>query len=151
MSILSKLHKVKEVSAENARVPMTEAEIEKLRDRLRKSNKINVTPNRFDNKVPYQVSINFNNKWNNFGAFKNINAASAIGSLVSLAFFGDRAKKGTYDEAKAEASTEFQEWLADPRNEQVIAHINNGTSVLGESTQTEANTAAKDFDEDQPF
>ena len=147
MSLLSKLANVEVSDPKNIKQKrMTDAQANALKLKLRKGNRINVLANKFDVNKPYQVSINFSNKWHNFGTFLNIEVASAIGSLVSLAFFGaDKAKKGTFNAVMAENDVEFKAWVEDPQNAEYVNNIELGTCVLETTKQSD------DFDDDMPF
>lgn len=121
-SILSKLAAMPKTAATDARVEMTPTQFEQCKAALRRDNRgYNVHPNKFDMNNPYRVAINYQNTWSNFGNFKSADVAAAIGSIVSAAYFGEKAKSGDYDAAIVEASEEFHTWLADARNAEVIA------------------------------
>lgn len=126
----------------NARVEMSAKQIEQCKAALRRDNRgYNVQPNRFDIANPYRVAINFKNEWSNFGNFKSADVAAAIGSIVSIAYFGDKAVAGEYDEATVEESAEFHTWLADARNADVIAMANGEkpSMMAGGKSNTAAN------------
>jgi hypothetical protein len=131
-TLLSSLSNLKKASNTNARKEMTEAQYEKCKAAIRAKNRgYNVQPNRYDVKKPYRVAINYSgviegipeskSKWYNFGEFSNVNAAAAVGTIVSSAFFGAAAVMGEFDHEDAEASEEYQNWLLDSRNAVVIA------------------------------
>ncbi len=139
MSILEKLATLNKADSSNTRQAMTPEEVELCRIALRDKNRgYNVHPNSFDVNVPYRVAINFNNKWYNFGNFKSDDVAAAIGSIVSVAFFGDKAKSGEYDPKVVENHEEFKAWMLDSRNQEVIAKANGESPCVydgGELTQ----------------
>lgn len=125
MSILNKLKTLSPAKAEAGRVPMTDEQYAACKAAIRnKSRGYNVHPNKFDVNKPYRVAINYNNEWSNFGEFTSPDVAAAVGTIVSAAFFGDKAKAGQFDQEVAEASDEFTSWLADERNTVVIAQAN---------------------------
>lgn len=131
-ALLSKLSNLKKATNENARVEMTDEQFERIKNGLRSKNRgYNVQPNKFDVAVPFRVAVNYSgaiegipvskNQWYNFGNFKSVDVAAAVGTIVSAAFFGDAAVAGVFDAEIAEASEEFQTWMNDPRNQAVIA------------------------------
>ena len=122
MSILTKLANLNKATNENARTEMTPTQMEQCKEALRRDNRgYNVQPNKFDINQPYRVAINYENTWHNFGNFTNVNVAAVIGTIVSAAFFGDKAVAGMFDATIAEADQEFIDWMADARNAEVIA------------------------------
>lgn len=122
MSLLSKLANLNKADNTTAKREMTPLEMEQCKEALRRDHRgYNVQPNKFDFNQPYRVAINYENKWYNYGNFTNVNVAAAIGTIVSVAFFGEKAKAGEYDPAIAEADEEFIAWMADTRNAEVIA------------------------------
>jgi hypothetical protein len=145
MSILSKLANLNKATNTTSRQEMTPLQMEQCKEALRRDNRgYNVQPNKFDLAQPYRVAINYENKWHNFGNFTNVNVAAAIGTIVSVAFFGDKAKAGIYDQAIAEVDAEFIAWIADPRNADVIAKANgdsasvhDGGAIASPTTSTE--------------
>lgn len=135
MSILNKLKNLKAASSENARVAMTEEQVIKCREALKRDNRgYNVNPNKFDIALPYRVAINYNDEWVNFGNFASADVAAAIGTIVSAAYFGENARAGSFDESKVENSEPFLKWLADPRNAEVIARANGEKPPVHGST-----------------
>lgn len=122
MSILNKLSNLKKTTTENARVAMTDEQVEACKAALRRDNRgYNVQPNRFDLAQPYRVAINYDNQWNNFGNFASADVAAAIGTIVSAAYFGEKAKAGAFNPEVVENNEEYLAWLADERNQVVIA------------------------------
>lgn len=122
MSILSKLANLNKATNTPARTEMTELQMEQCKEALRRDNRgYNVQPNKFDINQPYRVAINYENVWHNFGNFTDVNVAAAIGTIVSAAFFGERAVMGIFDAGIAEANAEYIAWVADKRNADVIA------------------------------
>lgn len=151
-SILAKLKGMQKSSVNEGRVEMTDNQVEQCKAALRRDNRgYNVQPNRFDLNTPYRVAINYQNEWSNFGNFKCADTAAAIGSIVSAAFFGEKAKSGEYDAEIVEKSEEFHRWLADSRNAQVIAKAQGDEpSVNDGGTLAKADNQA-DTDGDNPF
>lgn len=122
MSLLSKLKTLDAVTNTAGRTPMTEKQVVALKARIRTENRgYNVHPNTFDVSVPYRVALNYDKVWHNYGNFTSVDVAAAVGSIVSAAFFGEKAKAGVFDATKVEAHEEFIAWMADPRNVEVIA------------------------------
>lgn len=155
MSILSKLNNMKKSTVSEGRVEMTDKQIQQCKDALRRDNRgYNVQPNRFDLNTPYRVAINYQNQWHNFGNFKSADVAAAIGSIVSAAFFGDKAVAGEFDPAIVENSDEFHKWLADSRNADVIAKANGDAPAVhdgGKLEETASQAGGNDEDDDNPF
>lgn len=130
ISLSDAMAAMKPVSAatvRSAQIPMTTAEIDLISLKLRDQNRINVYPNRFDIKTPYRVQVRFGrnpkggDQWHPQGYFTDVNVAAAIGTVASKAFFGDKALSGNFDWALAEQHPEFQAWMNDARNVDVIA------------------------------
>lgn len=143
MSLLNSLSNLKKATNENARTEMTEAQFERCKNAIRSKNRgYNVQPNKFDVNTPYRVGINFsgefaglkksNNGWYNFGNFKSVDVAAAVGTIVSAAFFGDKAVAGEFDAEIAENHEEFKAWMADERNAVVIAKASGETVAATE-------------------
>lgn len=84
---------------------------------------LNVQPNEHDIARPYRIALKLDNDtpWANFGQYKSADVAAAISSVVSLAYFGEKAKAGKFDAAKVEASKEYTDFITDVRNEDIIA------------------------------
>ena len=138
MSILTKMANLKKASGTSARVAMTDEQVKLCKEAIRNKNRgYNVQPNRFDISMPYRVAINYDEKWSNFGNFSDADVAAAIGSIVSAAFFGEKAVAGEFDAEVVETHPEFTAWMADARNAEVIA----------KAESDEAPTAS----EDNPF
>jgi len=113
---------VQKTVASAGRVAMTPEQVERCKAKLRNENRgYNVHPNSFDVANPFRVAINYNNEWANFGNFKSADVAAAVGTIVSMAYFGEKAKAGDYNEAIAESDPAFKEWLGDERNADIIA------------------------------
>jgi len=148
MSLLDKLDNIATSSFESARVAMTPEQITAISAKLKTQNRINVQPNRFDIDKPFQVSLNFNNVWHNHGVFTNVDAATAAGSLLSLSYFGSRAKKGSFNKEIAESHPEFLAWLEDEANKEVVKNVTEGTCVLELTGKKEVKG---DFDDDLVF
>jgi hypothetical protein len=132
MSILSKLSNLSKAST--AQTPMSPEQIEACKTAIRNNGYgYNVHPNSFDIASPYRVAINYNDKWANFGNYSSSDVAAAIGTIVSAAYFGDKAKAGQYDAAKAEAHPEFQAFMADSRNATIIAQASGELPQIHQS------------------
>lgn len=151
MSILSKLSGLNKAVNTTSRVEMTDKQVEQCKEALRRDNRgYNVQPNRFDINTPYRVAINYQNAWHNFGNFTDANVAAAIGTIVAVAFFGDKAVSGEYDQEIVEKSAEFTDWLADKRNADVIAKA-NGDQPSVHDGGTVSTTAKSSDDDVNPF
>lgn len=152
MSILSKLTNLNKATNTPARVEMTDHQVEQCKEALRRDNRgYNVQPNRFDIAQPYRVAINYENEWNNFGNFTSANTAAAIGTIVSAAFFGDKAVAGNFDLKEAEKDQEFIAWMADARNQEVIAKANGDSPSVHDGGELKSTTKAPASDEPNPF
>jgi hypothetical protein len=137
MSILSKFAALETASNKAGRTPMSAEQIQSCRDAIRsKGRGYNVHPNRFDIQTPYSVSINYDNNWNNYGSFKSADVAAAVGTIVSVAYFGEKAKRGNYSESVVESSEEFTTWLADERNADIIAKANGDAPQIHQVAAT---------------
>jgi hypothetical protein len=144
-SILAKLQNMKKSTGSSSKVEMTPEQVQQCKTALKRDLRgPAVQPNKWDINQPYRVTVNFDEKWSNFGQFKSADVAAAVGSLVSASFFGDKALAGTYDEKIVEASEEFVTWLGDSRNAEVLARVNAGTSLLGDRNQAAPATATLD-------
>ena len=126
MSIFTKLNAVKKVSVTNLQVPMTDEQVASIGQKLKDECRINVYPNRFNMNKPYRVQMRdrATGEYTTFGYFTSVDVAAAVGSIVSLAKFGEKALAGQYDQKAAEKHVEFKSWLADSRNQEVIAKVN---------------------------
>ena len=133
MSILANLSKLQTVttSTDTPKKPlqmhkrMTQEEITALKETIRKTDRgYNVYPNPKGFYKKLRVAVNFKNEWHDFGEFKSIDVAAAVGTIVSAAFFGEKAKAGKFDAAIVEASDEFKAWMEDANNAEVIARAN---------------------------
>lgn len=138
MSILNKMSALKKTTATDAKTPMSPQDVLNCKAALKRDNRgYNVHPNSFDIATPYRVAINYDNKWHNFGNFKSADVAAAVGSIVSAGFFGDKAKAGDFNAETVEANSDFQTWMSDERNVDIIARANGDTApVHGDSTAT---------------
>ena len=142
MSILSKVSKIQLTSGET-KVEMTPKQVEQCKLALKRDLRgPAVQPNKFDVAAPYRVTVNFQDKWTNHGTFSSADVAAAVGTLVSASVFGEKARSGQYDEAKVEAHDEFKNWLADPRNIDVINRVEAGTCLLEPTTLEVVESAA---------
>ena len=106
---------------------MTDAQYEAIRKSLFAEKRVNVSPNRFNSKVPYQVSTRWTDNttgettWTNYGRFTDLDVASFVGTLAGMAVYGTKALRGNFDAAKAQANPELKAWLEDARNAEAIA------------------------------
>jgi hypothetical protein len=121
MSILSKLSNLKKAADVAPKTAMTDAQVKALATELKEANRVNVYPNQFDIDKPYRVVVRKGKEYTNHGYFTDADVASAVGSLCGVAAFGDKALAGDFDAEKVEAHEEFQAWMADDRNAEVIA------------------------------
>jgi len=122
MSIFDKLNTMDAVVATKARTPMSKEQQAKCKEHIRaKRLGYCVHPNQWDIAKPYRIAINYNDEWSNFGDFASADVAAAIGSIVSLGFFGKNGKLGAFDQAVVEADPVYQTWMKDSRNETIIA------------------------------
>lgn len=129
-SILSKMSNLRKAADMVQRVQMTDLQMEQCKEHIRKKNLgPNVHPNRFDLHTPYRVAVNFNREWNNFGNFKSADVAAAVGSIVSVAYFGNKAVAGEFNQEKVDLNPEFIEWMNDARNKKVIAQANGEQAI----------------------
>jgi len=134
---MSKLNKV---DPSKRRTPMTDEQFEMCKEAIVRDNRgYNVQPNRFDIDMPYRVAINYNDEWNNFGNFTSADVAAAVGSIVSSAYFGERAVAGLYDTETAESHQEFKDWLEDDRNALVIEQAMGTKPCVMESGVSKTN------------
>ncbi len=136
MSILNKLSNLSKATNTNTKTPMTDAQEKSCKEAIKAKNYgYCVHPNKFDISQPYRVAINYDNKWSNFGNFSSADVAAAVGTIVSAAYFGTKAKAGVFDVELVEADTTYQAWLADSRNADMIARANgDAPSVHGSAT-----------------
>ena len=133
-SILAKMSKLNKVDPSKRRTPMTDKQFEQCKDAIMRDNRgLNVQPNRFDIDMPYRVAINFNDSWTNFGNFSSADVAAAVGSIISSAYFGEKAKIGVFDSEKASEHPEFQAWIEDERNQEVLLQANGEKPCVLES------------------
>ena len=133
-SILAKMSKLNKVDPSKRRTPMTDEQFEMCKEAIRRDNRgHNVHPNRFDINIPYRVAINFNDNWDNFGNFSSVDVAAAVGSVVSSAYFGEKAVTGEYDMEIAENHKEFTAWLEDERNQDVLLQADGQKPCVMES------------------
>ena len=134
MSILDKMANLKKATNTASRVAMTDEQFELCKQAIKNKNRgYNVQPNRFDVATPYRVAINYDKVWHNFGNFSSADVAAAVGSIVSVAFFGEKAVAGEYDPAVVETHEEFTNWMADARNQKVIAQASGDQAPVHSS------------------
>ena len=131
MSILNKLNKLNKVEAGKVgKTPMTPEQIKQYKERIRaKGLGYNVHPNQFDIATPLKVAINYGGEWHNYGAFSSPDVAGAVGSIISLYYFGDKAKAGNFDSGVAESHEEYKAWINDDRNKFIIEAVEAGSCV----------------------
>lgn len=154
-SILKTIKKLETVSDKPAKVAMTEEQIIRCKARVRADKRgYNVTANQYDLAVPFRVSINYSGEWKNFGNFVSVDVAAAVGTIVSLGYFGsEKAKAGLYDAKIVEASDEFTTWMENPLNAEIIARAKGELpTVHDEAAKASAKAAVNDnLDDDIPF
>ncbi len=121
MSILDSLKGCKKATSIEQKVQMTEDYEKALKTKLMNENRVNVYPNKFDVSMPYRVVVRKGSEFIPHGTFTDVDVAAAVGSLVSLATFGDKAIIGEFDQSKVENHAEFITWKEDPRNAAVVA------------------------------
>ena len=139
-SILAKMSKLNKVDASKRRTPMTDEQFVQCKEAILRDNRgYNVHPNRFDIDLPYRVAINYDDEWSYFGNFSNADVAAAVGSIVSVAYFGEKAVAGEFDVKVAESHEEFTTWLEDERNITVLAQANGDEPCVMGSVNTEDN------------
>ena len=103
-------------------VPMTLTQAQAVKDLLRSEGRgYSLQVNSFDINVPYRVSINYANKWDNYGSFASVDVAAAVGSIVSRGYFGKIAKIGKFDATVVANDPAYKAFLADSRNVDIIA------------------------------
>jgi len=145
-ALFAKLAGVKKATNENIQVPMTAEQSTTLAKKLRDGNCINIYPNNFNVKVPYRVSIRLTVDgkavWKQFGYFSRINAAKAVGNIVGLATYAENAMASEVDMDAAMKEPEFQAWLVDARNQEIIARATDPEAIPAPTG---------DFEEDAPF
>ena len=147
-SILSKLSGLADLNKAintTSKVEMTDHQVLQCKEALKRDNRgPNVNPNKFDCAVPYRAAIFYSNKWYNYGNFKSADVATAVGFIVSVAFFGDKAIAGEYNETLVEGAKEFTDWLADKRNVGIIAMANGEQPCVREGGILEETTNSID-------
>jgi hypothetical protein len=125
MSILNKLSNLKKATHVSNRTAMTSEQVVACKAAIKRDKRgYNVHPNSFDIATPYRVALNFDDQWHNYGNFVSADVAAAIGTIVSAAFFGEKAQQGNFDQEAVESNPAFIAWLADDRNAEVIAKAN---------------------------
>jgi hypothetical protein len=154
MNILEKLANLQAVtsSTQVAKKEMTPAQVLDCKAAIKAKNRgYNVQPNKFDISNPYRVAINYNNVWQNYGDFASADVAAAIGTIVSAAYFGDRAKLGNFDNEVAQKDPNFVAWLADPRNADVLARAEDSANCYFKTGEQPVKVAKNDTTDDIPF
>jgi len=68
-----------------------------------------------------------NAEFKQHGYFTNVDVASAVGTICSKALFGDKALAGEFNPEVVESHVEFTTWMADARNQEIIALAEGGT------------------------
>ncbi len=135
LSLLDSVVAIQDVPAGKAKVKMSELQVRKLKLELREGNRANVYPNQFDVQVPFHVSIKKGKEFIEFGDFTDVDAATAVGTIAGLTVYGIKARRGSYDKAKAQVHPEYVAWCADPANQH---HIELAQVVLMEMNQLSA-------------
>ena len=124
MSILKNIREgMKSQSEVVEKVPMTEAYRIKLAKKLKTEGRANTYPNKFDIALPYRVAVNKSGEYTNYGFFTDADVASAVGTIAAKFHYGEKAVAGNFDIEKVEAHQEFIDWMADDRNQEVIALV----------------------------
>jgi len=144
MTLLTSLSTMKRASANEhvAKIEMTPTQIEQMSVKLKAQNRMNVYPNRFDVAVPFRVQTRKGSGksavFTQRGYFTNVDVASAVGTICSKALYADKALAGEFDPAVVEVHPEFIAWLADDRNQEIIAMAEGGTvtTVAGTTQET---------------
>jgi len=103
------------------KIAMTESQVAQVSAKMKAENRMNVYANKFDVKKPYRVQTRIGTVYTQHGYFTSVDVASAVGTICSKAIFQDKALAGTFDEAIVEAHPEFQAWMVDDRNQEIIA------------------------------
>ncbi len=88
---------------------LSEHVMEIMRQRLQAGSRHNVFPNKYDKSRPFRVSINYDG-WKNVGTFTDIDAATAVGAIIAVAYYGRAANTGKFDVAKAQQHPEYINW-----------------------------------------
>jgi len=152
MSLLNKMSAVQKISSVVAkkvtitgkvRVPMTTEQVVEAKANIIKNNLgRSVAPNTFDVAVPFRVAVynKGDQEFNNYGIYESADVAAAIGTIVSVGHFGERATAGTYDESVVEASAAYQAFLSDPQNADIIARA-SGDKLCITAEQRQAKAA----------
>jgi len=131
-------------SEHKAKIQMTAKQEEEISTKLKAQNRMNVYPNRFDIALPFRVTTckgrGANAEFKQHGYFTNVDVASAVGTICSKALFGDKALAGEFNPEIVEGHAEFTTWMADARNQEIIALAEGGTvqhsSEMGEEAET---------------
>ena len=126
---------LKKASSVEAKKPMTETQVKQLSAKLKRENRVNCYPNKFDIKQPIRVVVRDGDEYTTHGYFRDYDVASAIGTLVGIATFGQKALVGDFDPAKAEGHEEYKRWMSDDRNVEVIEAVQS--FMAGESEEGE--------------
>ena len=123
MNIFTQMDGLQKAEDVQAKDPMSEDYAQKLGAKLKKDGRSNVYCNKYDKNKPYRVSVKKKDTFHSFGLFVNIDAAAAVGTIAGMSLYGSKAIMGVFDQAKAEASPEFQAWMADEQNEATIKAV----------------------------
>ena len=125
-----------------AKIEMTPKQIEQISTKLKAQNRMNVYPNRFDVAKPFRVQTRKGNGasavFTQHGYFTSVDVASAVGTICSKALYGDKALAGEFDPAIVASHEEFIAWLADDRNQSIIAMAEGGTVTHADPAQDTA-------------
>lgn len=128
LSLLDSLSTMKRASASDVvkKIPMSDGQEALLKTQLTEGNRMNVYPNKFNVDVPYRVQLRRGTVYTTHGYFTDVDVATAVGTICSKASFKDKALAGEFDAAKVAEHPEYLAWLADDRNQVIIAQAMNG-------------------------
>tara|TARA_R110000765_G_scaffold41889_2_gene89005 strand:- start:310 stop:693 length:384 start_codon:yes stop_codon:yes gene_type:complete len=124
MSILDNIKRTRVEFVSVPKIAMTEEQVASVYADLKDQNRLNVYVNKYDIAKPFRVAVKFNEKFTNHGVFSSADVASAVGSIVSAYMFGPKALVGSFDQAAVEGSEEFQAWMANSKNAQIVKQVN---------------------------
>jgi len=146
MTLLKSLSTMKRASASErtAKIEMTPKQVEDISTKLKAQNRMNVYPNKFDIAQPFRVTTckgrGANAVFTQHGYFTDVDVASAVGTICSKGLFGDKALAGEFNPEVVENHEEFLTWMADARNQEIIALAEGGTSHASPEMGEEADT-----------
>ena len=120
---------------------MTEEVVAQVKEKLARENRgMSVRPNVMNINKPYRVSLRYNQSWVNYGNYESVEVATAVAAIISVAYFGEKAKRGEFDAALVQDNSEFTAFLANPKYALAIAKGTVGSEVTN-SALVEENTA----------